>query len=140
MPEERDLVDVEAVVVAHLGADVGLEALVGDAIGTELPRGFPPAGAPRVQAFRSSGTTVDPATGYLDRAIVQVNGYGSSKAEAWDVMAGTNRALLAARHAAHAGVVVTDVERVSGPSWSPDPKTDAPRYIASFAVTVHPAA
>jgi len=139
MPEARKLVDVEALLVAYLATDGPLGALVDDAIGTELPRAFPSTGAPRVQAFRASGTTVDPATGHLDRALVQVNAYGSSKAEAWDVFAETYRALLAARAAEHEGAVVTDVERVSGPTWSPDPQTDAPRYVGSFAVTVHPA-
>lgn len=137
MPTIRPLVDVEALVIAHLGVDAELAALTVD-VASETPAGFPSDGAPFVQAFRATATTVDPGTGHLERAVLQVNAYGASKAGAWDVMAETYRALLEAPSAAHAGAVVTDVLRLSGPTWSPDPLTDAPRYTSSFAVTVHP--
>lgn len=145
MAAERDLVDVEALLVAHLEQDAALGALVGgtgDAarVSTELPASFPPAGEARVQVFRVSSTELDPETGYLERAVVQAHAYGATKGEAWDVMAKTVRALRTARAAAHTGAVVTSVERVTGPAWNRDPSTGAPRYSASFAVTVHPTA
>lgn len=137
MPPVRKLVDVELVVVEHLNADATLDALV-DGVATELPRGFPKTGRPRVQVFRASSTEVDAETGHIERAVLQVNGYGSSKGEAWDVIAETLRSLREAPTADHDGAVVTAVERLTGPSWSPDPTTNAPRYTASVAVTVHP--
>lgn len=139
MPTIRPLVDVEAVVIAHLAADPALLALAVD-VASETPAGFPPAGAPFVQAFRATATSVDPATGHVERAVLQVNAYGASKAGAWDVIAQAYRALLEAPAGVHPGAVVTEVVRLSGPTWSPDPVTDAPRYTSSFAVTVHPAA
>lgn len=143
MPEERAPVDVEALAIAHLETDDDLGALVGgpgDAarISSKLPPDFPSAGLALVQVFRVSATEVDPETGHLERAVVQTNAYGSSKGEAWDVYAQTHRALRAARRVDHALGVVTGVERVSGPTWSPDPRTSAPRYTAAYAVTVHP--
>ena len=143
MPEEREPVDVEALVIDHLEQDAGLGALVGGtgnaaSVATELPAGFPAEGRAFVQVFRVSATEVDPETGHIERAIVQANSYGASKVEAWDVHAQTHRAMRAARSSTHALGVVTAVERVSGPTWSPDPRTAAPRYTAAYAVTVHP--
>jgi len=139
MPTIRPLVDVEALLVAWLSADAGVLALAAATdVSPELPAGFPSSGRPFVQAFRASATTVDDATGHLERAVVQVNVYGSSRENAWDLAAQTYRAVLEAPSAAHPAGVVTNALRISGPSWSPDPITDAPRYTLSFALTVHP--
>lgn len=144
MPEERAPVDVEALAIAHLEQDAGLGALVGGTgnaarVATELSPGFPAEGLALLQVFRVSSTQVDAETAHIERAVVQANAYGSTKAEAWDVHAQAHRAFLTARRSVHALGVVTAVERVSGPTWSPDPRTAAPRYTASYAVTVHPA-
>lgn len=138
MPAHRPLVDVEALLVAHLDDDVALSALVADNdVASELPSDFPPEGRPFVQVFRASATTVDPETGHIERVVVQVNGYGATKANAWDVIAETYRSILEAT-GTHAAGVVTATVRLTGPTWSPDPITDAARYTSSFAVTVHP--
>ena len=140
MPTIRPLVDVEALLVAWLSADAAVLALLAAPtdVSPELPAGFPSAGAAFVQTFRASATTVDTGTGHLERAVVQVNVYGSSREEAWDLAAQTYRAVLEAPGGDHAGAVVTNAVRITGPSWSPDPVTDAPRYALSFALTVHP--
>lgn len=139
MPKIRPLVDVEALTIAYLEADAAVAALVaaGD-VAAELPGAFPPAGRKFVQAFRASAT--DTANGHLERVVLQVNAYGSTKVEAFDVIAKTYRALLEMPDAGHDAAVVTDTRRLTGPTWSPDPVTDAPRYTSSFAVTVHPTA
>lgn len=138
MPSVRPLVDVEALVVAALTVDAELGALAAG-VASELPAGFPSSGRSFVQLFRATATSVDPATGHVERAVLQTSFYGSSKGAAWDVTAAAYAALLELV-GSHPLGVVTDVVRLSGPSWSPDPMTDAPRYTASFAVTVHPAA
>lgn len=144
MPLIRKLVDVEALAVAYLEQDDDLGALVGgtgDAarISTELPAGFRPEG--RLQVFAATSSELDAATHYLDRAVLQVNGYGATKAEAFDVTAEAIRALLEAPQAEHAGAVVTAAARLTGPAWNPDATTNppTPRYLASVALTVHPA-
>lgn len=140
MPETRNLVDVEKLFVAYLENDAGLGPLVGGAgdsarVSTELPRGF--AGEARVRLLRVGGTELD-QIGHLDRALVQIEGYGPTKAAAFAVAAEALRAVKQAPGAEHAGAVVTLVERVSGPSWSPDPPTGHPRYLTTVAATVHP--
>lgn len=145
MPESRALVDAEAVIIAHLSQDAGLlvvldsPAVGEEPIASELDETFPEAGEKFVQVFRATATSIDPETGFLERVVLQVNSYGSSKGEAWDVIAETARALIDARTADHDGCAVTAVERLTGPSWSRDPSTAAPRYTSSWAVTVHPA-
>lgn len=135
MPEFPTLVDVEAVLLAFVAADAGVTALDAE-VAAEVPASFPSSGAPFVQLFRVGGT--DAGSGHLDRAVVQVNGYGSSRPEAFDVLRAAFGALLRATTAALDDAVVSDVLRLSGPTWSPDPITDAPRYTLSAAVTVHP--
>lgn len=137
MPLVPDLADVEAVLVAHVAADADVVALGADSA-TDLPVDFPSSGAPFAQVFRVGGTDV--ASGHVDRALVQVNAYGSSRGEAFDVARACARALVRAETTSFAGAVVTAVLRLSGPAWSPDPITNAPRYTTSFAVTVHPTA
>ena len=141
MPEIASLVDVEALLIAYLEQEATFAPVVGglgDAarVATDAPSG--PAQAKQLQLFRASGTTVDAGTGHIERALIQANAYGATKGDAWDVFAAAYRALLAATRVAHALGVVTAVERVTGPTDSPDPLSSAPRYTGSFAVTVHP--
>ena len=142
MPDVRPLVDVEGLLVDYLEQDAGLGALVGgvgDAarVSTELPAGFVPEG--RVKLVRIGGTpSGTDAAEHLDRAVVQLDGFGATKADAFDVIRAALVALRRAPSAAHVDAVVTSVDRISGPTWSPDPETDAPRYLLTVAVTVHP--
>lgn len=137
MAEFADLVDVEAVLLAFVAVDADVVAL-GAGVSAELPSDFPGDGEAFAQVFRVGGNDV--ANGYVDRSLVQVNGYGSTRPEAFDVTRAAVRALMRATTATHSGAVVSDVLRLSGPTWSPDPITDAPRYVVSLAVTVHPTA
>lgn len=145
MPALRDLVDVEAVLVTHLSNDVTLAGHVGGPgtaakVSTELPKTFPTAGEKRVQLNRATSSQIDPDTNHLERAVIDFKAFGASKAQAWDVVAALWSAVQRARTTAHTGAVVTRLERLTGPSWSPDPSTNAPRYTLSVAVTVHPTA
>lgn len=141
MPEALDLVDVEGLLIDFLPYDPDLGPLVGGPgvgarISTELPASFRAEG--RLQIFRVSSTAADGGTEHIERALIQVNGYGADKREAFTVTAAALRALRRAPSVAHEAAVVTDVARVTGPTWSPDPSTDVPRYLSSVAVTVHP--
>jgi hypothetical protein len=139
MPELRLLPDVESLLVTYLKADAGIAALVDQRVSTELPASFAPEG--RVQLFRTGGVPDnDDIPGHLDRPSIQVNAYGETKAEAYDVAAETIRALLQAPAATHTGAVITKATRILGPTWSPDPETDTPRYLLGFTFAVHAAA
>lgn len=136
MPELRFLPDVESLLVVYLKADVGVSALVATRISTELPASFQAQG--RVQLFRTGGVPDDDdIPGHLDRPSIQVNAFGATKAGAWDVAAETIRALLQAPTATHTRAVITKATRVLGPTWSPDPETDVPRYLLGFTFAVH---
>lgn len=137
MPALRDVVDIEATLVAYLGADVSLTALVDDRISTELPAGF--TAEARVRLFRVGGAPAagDPA-GYLDRPSVQFDCFGATREQAWDVAAESVRAVLQAPSATHTGVVVTGARRTLGPTWQPDPDTDIPRYLFTAVLWTHP--
>lgn len=138
MPEITELVDVEALLVAHLSSDAGVTAIADDRVSTELPAGFEPEA--RIQLFRVGGAPTEAVTHHIDRAVVQLNIYGSTKAEAFDTARAALSGLLRARSAAHPLGSVTHIERLTGPTWSPDPATDAPRYLLTVAITVHPLA
>lgn len=137
MPETRNLVDVERLLVVHYRADADLVELVGARVSTELPGSFD--GDERLKLSRVGGSELDTDTAYLDRALVQLDAYGTTKLAAFAVAATSLAATYRAR-GSHAGAVVSRVERVSGPAWAPDPETDFPRYLTTVAVTVHPTA
>lgn len=137
MPDLRDLVDVEKLLVAVLRADAAVGALVAARVSTELPSSF--GLEERLRLVRVGGTSLDGDSAYLDRALVDLHAFGASKRTAF-VVARTSLSALSRAVGTHPGAVVSRVERVSGPAWSPDPETDVPRYLTTVAVTVHPTA
>lgn len=143
MPEARLVVDVERLVRAHLVLDEDLLAELGAssaadaAVMTELDDTYDPTSSKVVQFFRASST--NRAGGHIERPVVQVNGHGPTKAAAWALWVMADLAMRRLPAGAHVGAVVTDVERLTGPEWDPDPPTDGPRYTSSYALTVHPA-
>lgn len=137
MPELHPPVDGEALVVAHLKADPALDALgVADRISTRLPPDF--TAQKRIQIERVGGLPVDPETARVERIRIQVKGFGATKEEAYDVAAA---AFVSLRKAAktHALGVVTAVRQDLALQWSPDPETDAPRYLFGVVLYCHAA-
>lgn len=135
MPAQRQLVDVEALAVAHVAA-AGTSAA--DRVATSLDA-FDPA-LPTVKINRVGGAPVDGGTEHVDRAILDIHAYGPGSVAAWTLAAETLAALRTMPGAAFAGAAVTAVERVSGPRWAPDPSTEPPsaRYLLTVAITAHP--
>lgn len=138
MPELRAIVDAEEILLNHLKADTAVTALVpASRITTELPKSFTKQS--RIQAFRTGGVPdEDDIPGHLDQPSLQINAFGSTKAQAHAVAAEAIRSVLAAPAATHSGAVVTHARRVLGPTWSPDPPTDTPRYIIGVILWIHP--
>lgn len=136
MPDIRDLADIETILVTALEADVDLAELAEGRISTRLPSDFAPEA--RVRIFRAGGTPVDPDTGHIDRALIQLEGYGETDTEAFDVTARAITALMLLAGTTQAGAVITAVHRVSGPTWRPDPPTDIAGYLTQMVIYAHP--
>jgi len=124
--------DVEAIVAAQLR---GAELAVGDRVYTEVPED---PTYPLVTVSRVGGLPA--IRRYLDAAEVQIDVWGTSKAEARDIAD-------AARVACHdmEGNAFTDpvtawvsaVEDATGLFWVPDPLTGRDRYLFGVRVYLH---
>lgn len=137
MPERRSLPDIEGLVLDALLADPNLVPIFGDRISTELPDTFPDG--QRLRFWRASGTPADEEPEHIDRPLLQVEGYGETKEEAFASITAGLDALFELPATALPGAVVTRVQRVTGPSWSPDPTTNTPRYLLGVVLYVHAA-
>lgn len=131
-------VDAETLAVAYLKTVTAVTALVGaDGISTRLPRDWEP-GDRHVRLTRIGGLPTD-IIGYLDQARIQVDAFGADEGDA-HALAG--QVLLAFRRLessgfSHAGAVVTGVDQDLGLANSPDPDTDAARYLFGVVLYVH---
>lgn len=138
MTASRPIPDVEKLVVAALLEDPDLASVVGTKVSTELPEAFPDG--QRVRLWRVGGTPADASPEWIDRPLLQVEGYGATKEEAFETISEAIEALHRLAGAALPGAVVTRVQRVTGPAWSNDPTTDTPRYLLGVVLYLHPAA
>ena len=141
MTEILPPLDLETVLVGELEQDAELGALVGGVgdparIGTRLPSSFTPEG--RVRLSRDGGAPIG-WPDHVDRAIVTLHAYGADDLGAFAVGRDLVVALARLEGRVVAGGVITAVERLLGPVWSPDPDANnAPRYLLQYAVTGHP--
>lgn len=132
-------VDAETLAVDYLKTVTAVTDLVTeDGISTRLPRDWE-AGDRHVRLTRIAGLPTD-AVGYLDRARIQVDAFGTDEADA-QALAG--QVLLALRRLptadySYAGAVVTATAQDLGLANVPDPDTDAPRYLFGMVLYVHP--
>lgn len=142
MTEILPPVDLETVLVGALEQNAALGALVGGVgnaarVSTRLPSSFT-KGENRLKVTRAGGAPVG-WPDHVDRAIVQADAYGIDDAGAWAVAAAAIVAMAALEGTVVAGGVITGVDRLLGPSWSPDPDAkNAPRYIVQWAIYAHP--
>lgn len=131
------LPDVEAVAIAYLKSHAGLTAVIPAAqISSSVAGNVNDAGALTIN--RTGGTAPEPR--WLDRAVLDVNAWATTKQQASLMI----RTALAALHdmAQHHGSfgVVSGVDDILGPQWVPDDSRTPtlPRYLASVAVYAHP--
>lgn len=136
MTEPGTLVDLEALVVAHLLDDAAVAAIAGDNVLTELDANF---AMPTLQVTRFPGVFTDPDTARLERGRIQVQAWADTKEEAYDLAAAAAVSLKALPDVAHALGVITAAQWEQGPWWNPDPEQDQPRYMMTLAVYAHPA-
>ncbi len=130
--------DVELVVVTYLRRNGSrLEALVDDRVYTTVPKA---ATFPLLRVVRFAGGPVRSVPLHLEAAVLQLDAYGGSKADARRLL-DTARAELADAHlATHTGAVVTGVD-FGAVRYLPDGDYDPPRprYSGDVTVYVHPA-
>lgn len=129
------LVDIEELLVEWLT----LRGVAAGAVSTELPSTFT-KGDRRVKISRIGGApTADHDHAALDRPNVQVDVYGTSPDDALTIAGDTIDGIrrLAGEHRAGYGTV-SKVEPTLGLTWSPDPVTDAARYLFGFRVYIRP--
>lgn len=135
--------DVEGALVAWLKSQTDLTALIGGhRIFFGVPKGATEATFPCV-TVQLVGTVPDPSEAPIDRALIQIDVWGSfgqsgngKKAEATNVV-NTVRALLHSIHeptpmGTNTTVYGCNVESVA---WLPDPPSDRPRYSLTAEVT-----
>lgn len=124
-------VDVEAIVIDYLNANLTATTAAGS-FPARIPRAF-------VKVGRAGSAFVDRHSARLERVRIDLDARGGGRPASFDVASAAVAALLALNDTpyAHAAGVVTAVEVELGPTHSPDPETDAERYIATVAVFAH---
>lgn len=138
MPVDRELADVETLLVDYLLADATFNAFVDGRISTKLPSTF--EAEKRVRLYRAGGSEVDAESGEVDRALISTQNFGADDVEAFAVARKTLVMLRRTVTMPFDGAVITKAQRALGPLWSPDPETNAPRYLLDVLLTVHPTA
>lgn len=134
MASIREVVDVEALLVAELGQDAAITALAADRVSTELPRDLP---LPYLQLSRLPGSIVDDASMRVERARVQLSSWADNRGDALDLARAALRAIAELAGGSFEQGTVTGVDAELTPYWSPDPDTDTPRYLLTVALYVH---
>jgi hypothetical protein len=127
-------VDVEVLAVAHLLADDGVAAIVGEKVGTELDA---PLTLPRIRLFLVSQTAAAPR-GLLQVARLQVEAWAASRDAAHDLAAAARRSLLLADTVDHELGRVGGTEDGLLPHYEPDPDTADPRWLFETVLYVLP--
>jgi hypothetical protein len=127
--------DIESAVVDTLNASSEIEAIAGaDCASTELP---PEATLPRIRVSLSGGTAV--MSGWLYAPRINIEAWADDKETAFDLLSTASAVLLAELDGALLTQgVVTGFTQETGVSWSPDPTTKTPRYLAGFVAYTHP--
>ena len=132
------LPDAERLASAFLRGHVGVSALVGDRVYTAYPAN---AGtAPLVLVQRVGGAPPIARPLVLDRATLQLDAYGGTKAQAHELVATVLDALSELAGVRPEGTVAG---RELGPiRWQPDETftPHRPRYVADVTLYVRPAA
>lgn len=122
--------DAEAVVTTYLRDYAGIEAPIYGA----LP---PDPDYPCVVVVRYGG--IPRVRRYLDRASIQVDVWGGTKEEAYDLTATVHAALydLEGEAITEYGAFVTAVDDDLGTTWLPDIVTGRSRYLFRVGVCLH---
>lgn len=126
--------DVEALLVGHLNEQQTIISIAGvDRVSTEIPAG---AEMPRIRLTLTGGSPEIP--GWLHSPRVNIEAYADTKTEAFDLIVAAIEAAEQLSNTVRDGIVISSCEQETGLSWSPDPFTETPRYLAAIVLYVHP--
>lgn len=127
--------DIEAIVVQVLNADSGIEDIAGaNKAATELPPG---AQLPRIRVTLAGGTPL--VRGWLHAPRLSIEAWAEDKTTAFDLITEAAYVLENGLDGAlFPEGIVTSFTQETGLSWSPDPETKTPRYLAGFVAHIHP--
>ncbi|WP_037576805.1 phage tail termination protein [Phaeacidiphilus oryzae] len=124
-------VDVEELLIAWLGEQLGTGVVVTTELGNDLADQLP-----TIQVTRTTGTD----DGFrLDRAVVDIDAYAADRVAASNLAArihGLMHTVL--RGSTQPTAVVGSVVTVSSPSWRPYTNTLVRRVGATYAIHLHP--
>jgi hypothetical protein len=127
--------DIEKIVVDKLNANAAIEGIAGaNCASTELA---PNAILPKIRVTLSGGSPV--VRGWLHAMRVTIEAWADTKEDAYDLFVEAAYVLEnQLENALYTEGIVTSFTQDSGMSWSPDPVTKTPRYLASFVAHTHP--
>lgn len=126
------MIDAELIVTTALLADAGVTTIVERRVGTELPaRPVFPA----VRLTRIGGTAIDPESDHVEAALLQLDAFGETKAQAFDLVNACRVALRAVTGVQPAGVVSTI--RFGSVAWVPDDNFTPARSRYALDLTVY---
>lgn len=127
--------DIETIVVQFLNDSSSITEIAGaDCASTELP---PNATLPRIRVSLAGGSPV--VRGWLHAPRVQIEAWAEDKTTAFDLFTEAAYVLENGLDGAQFPEgIVTSFTQETGLSWSPDPATKTPRYLAGFVAHIHP--
>lgn len=127
------LPDIETVLIGALKADSDIiDGGLASKVSTKLPDNFTAEG--RIQLFLVDSAPVDPGSEAGHRPLVQVNAFGETDTEAFDVANLARDAIRSLEFTKVGTTVIGAVDTVTGPAWLPDESTDIPRYVMRFGI------
>lgn len=130
--------DIESIVIGAALADVDYMAAIGagTGVGTRLRREWTSAD-PAVRIRRVGGLPHD-RTGWTVDYRLQVDTFAATEPEAFALAVETARWLDGLAGRTVAGAVIAGVDHDIGLANSPDPDSDAERYIVGVTLIAHP--
>ena len=76
--------------------------------------------------------------GWLHAPRINLEAFADTKPQAFDLLVAAREAAEQLTNTRRDGIVVSSCEQETGLSWSPDPFTETPRYLAAIVMYVHP--
>jgi hypothetical protein len=127
--------DIETIVVQTLNASGTIETIAGsNKAATQLP---PDAQLPRLRVTLAGGTPV--VRGWLHAPRITIEAWANDKETAFDLITEAAYVLENGLDGAQFPEgIVTSFTQETGLTWSPDPATKTPRYLAGFVAHIHP--
>ena len=128
--------DIEDLTVSYLRTVAGVTSIVAvDDIATKLRSSWT-AATPALRVRRLGGIATSDSN-HLVRFRLQIDAFAEDEATAYSLAAAAELALRTMHEATHPGAVVTKYVSDLGITNTPDPDSDASRYLFGAAIYAH---